>query len=106
MKQAKDHLAKVRTQGVEGSYIAPERGRTDFRFVVRRVVGHQGRPTGAHPARGYERDLRLHIRPRFDRRPAGEDHQDRGSGVGRRDALERRPRLGRAAPVLGVPAPC
>ncbi len=25
MKQAKDHLAKVRTQGVEGSYIAPER---------------------------------------------------------------------------------
>jgi integrase len=66
--QAKDHLAKVRTQGNEGSYISPERGRITFgswsdEWWATKV------DLRARTLARYERDLRLHIRPRFARRP-------------------------------------
>ena len=66
--QAKDHLATVRTKGIEGSYIAPERGRITFgswcdEWWTTKV------DLRARTLARYERDLRLHIRPRFDRRP-------------------------------------
>ena len=65
---AKDHLAKTRTQGNEGSYIAPERGRLTFGSWCDEWWATKVDLRARTLAR-YERDLRLHIRPRFDRRP-------------------------------------
>jgi integrase len=65
---AKDHLAKVRTQGNEGSYVAPERGRITFGSWCDEWWATKVDLRARTLAR-YERDLRLHIRPRFDRRP-------------------------------------
>ncbi len=66
--EAKDHLAKVRTQGNEGSYIAPERGRLTFSAWCDEWWATKVDLRARTLAR-YERDLRLHIRPHFDRRP-------------------------------------
>jgi hypothetical protein len=65
---ANDHVAKVRTQGNEGSYIDPKRGRITFgswcdEWWMTKV------DLRARTLARYERDLRLHIRPRFERRP-------------------------------------
>ncbi|HVC15444.1 MAG TPA: site-specific integrase [Acidimicrobiales bacterium] len=63
---AKDHLATVRTKGLEGSYIAPELGRLTFgqwraQWWATKI------DLRARTLTRYERDLRLHIGPRFDR---------------------------------------
>ncbi|MGO9457604.1 MAG: tyrosine-type recombinase/integrase [Acidimicrobiales bacterium] len=64
---ADDHVSKVRTQGNEGSYIAPEHGRITFDQWAdawwRTKVDLRARTLAR-----YERDLRLHIRPRFGNR--------------------------------------
>jgi integrase len=65
--QAKDHLATVRTKGIEGSYIAPERGRITFGAWCDQWWATKVDLRARTLAR-YERDLRLHIRPRFERR--------------------------------------
>ncbi len=65
---ANDHLATVRTKGLEGSYIAPERGRITFGSWCDEWWATKVDLRARTLAR-YERDLRLHIRPRFDRRP-------------------------------------
>jgi integrase len=66
--QAKDRLATVRTKGIEGSYIASERGRMNFGAWCDEWWATMVDLRARTLAR-YERDLRLHIRPRFDRRP-------------------------------------
>lgn len=65
---ANDHLGTVRTKGIEGSYIAPERGRITFGSWCDEWWATKVDLRARTLAR-YERDLRLHIRPRFDRRP-------------------------------------
>jgi integrase len=64
---ANDHVAKIRTQGNEGGYIAPEQGRITFDQWAdawwKTKIDLRSRTLAR-----YERDLRLHIRPRFGRR--------------------------------------
>jgi len=66
--QARDHIAKARTQGIDGTYIAPERGRMTFGAWCDEWWATKVDLRARTLAR-YERDLRLHIRPRWDRRP-------------------------------------
>ena len=66
--EAKDHLAKVRTRGIDGTYIAPERGRVRFGTWVDEWWQTKIDLRARTLAR-YERDLRLYIRPRFEHRP-------------------------------------
>jgi integrase len=65
-KEARDHLADVRVAGRSGSYTAPELGRVTFARWVKEWETTTVHLRSATRAR-YERDLRLHILPRFGR---------------------------------------
>ena len=65
-KAAKDLLATTRTDGQRGTWIAPERGQVTFGAWVDEWWSTTVHLRSATLTR-YERDLRLHIRPRFER---------------------------------------
>jgi len=65
---AKDHLAEVRTKGRTGTWVAPELGRMTFGKWVDEWWGTNVHLRSATRTR-YNRDLKLHIRPRFERAP-------------------------------------
>lgn len=61
---ARDHLASVRTADRGGTYVDPDQGRTTFAAWVKEWKGTTVHLRSATRAR-YDRDLRLHIVPRF-----------------------------------------
>ncbi len=65
---AKDHLADIRVKGRTGSWVAPELGRITFGKWVDEWWTTTVHLRSATRYR-YDRDLRLHIRPRFERTP-------------------------------------
>jgi integrase len=65
---AKDHLADTRVKGRTGSWVAPELGRVTFGKWVDEWWTTTVHLRSAIRYR-YDRDLRLHIRPRFERTP-------------------------------------
>lgn len=99
---AKDHLATVRTKGIEGSYIAPERGRLSFGAWCDEWWATKVDLRARTLAR-YERDLRLHIRPRFDRRPMAKITKTEVQAWVAQDARQQCPRLGGVSEILGLP---
>jgi hypothetical protein len=66
--QAKDHLAEVRTKGRSGTWVAPELGRVTFGKWCDEWWATTVHLRSATRTR-YDRDLKLHIRPRFERAP-------------------------------------
>src|SRR5581483_9212435 len=63
---AKDHLADVRSKGRSGTWVAPELGRVTFGKWCDEWWSTTVHLRSATRTR-YDRDLRLHIRPRFER---------------------------------------
>jgi integrase len=63
-KQARDHLADIRIAGRSGTYTAPELGRVTLAEWVDEWTGTTVHLRSTTRAR-YERDIRLHILPRF-----------------------------------------
>lgn len=99
---ANDHLAKTRTQGVEGTYIAPEHGRITFdRWAD--TWWQTKVDLRARTLARYERDLRLHIRPRFGSRQLAKITRAERAGLGRRDEGGQGAGLGHPSAILRPP---